>query len=86
MSQGEEETRELYSTTDFYTTAVLICKEYEIVKVTREKKDSKVRRFHFESTDELQDTIMKYMNGQLEGNLRKFRNSIETVRDLVHSG
>ncbi len=80
------EEQELYGTTDFYTTAVLISQKFEVKKITREGPDKRVKRFHFEDTPELRDTIMKYMNGALTGDLRNFRNSIENVKDLVHSG
>lgn len=80
------EKKELYSTTDFYTTAVLVYKKFEVKKITVDKQGGRVKRFHFENSDELQETIMSYMNSTLEGNLREFRNSIETVKDMVHSG
>lgn len=77
-----------YSTTDFYTTAVLVFKKFEVIRISTDKEKGKgrVKRFHFENTPELQETVMSYMNGKLEGNLRGFRNSIETVKDMVHSG
>jgi hypothetical protein len=78
-----EEKREIYRTTDFYTTAVLILKKFKIEKVTT--KEGRVKTFHFENTDELQETIMEYANGDLEGNIRDFRNAIENVKDMVHS-
>ena len=83
--------KELYSTTDFYTAALLICLKYEIKKVTRENPggsddpQGKVRRFYYEDTDELRADILEYMNGKKSGNLREFRDAIENVKDLVHS-
>lgn len=82
--------KEVYSTTDFYTAALLISLGYEILQVTREgkaDKDSKgrTRRFHFEDSEELQTDIMAYMNNKKQGLLRDFRDAIETVKDLVHS-
>ena len=79
-----EDTR--YSTTDFYTTAVLLLKKYKIKEITTEGPQKKVKRFWFEDSDELRAIIMEYMNGDLCENLRDFRNSIDTVKDLVHSG
>jgi len=81
-----------YSTTDFYTTAVLKTLKFEIIEITnhlpngKEDPDGRVKRFHFEDTPELRDVVMKYMNGTLEGNLRDMRNGIEAVKDMVHSG
>lgn len=75
-----------YVTSDFYTTAVLILSGFEVLEVTSHGPALKVKKFHFENTAELQEVIMSYMNGKLEGNIRAFRNSIETVKDMVHSG
>ena len=86
MSEHEDR----YTTTDFYTAALLICLDYEILEVSREGKADKdgkgrTRRFHFEDSPELQQDIMKYMNNKKSGLLRDFRDAIETVKDLVHS-
>ncbi len=75
-----------YSTTDFYTTAVLLAKDFEVIEVTNEGPGDRVKRFHFQDTGELRSTILSYMNRKLEGNLREFRDAIETVKDMVHSG
>ena len=75
-----------YVTSDFYTTAVLILNGFEVLEVTSHGPTLKVKRFHFKDTEKLQKVIMDYMNGKLEGNIRAFRNSIETVKDMVHSG
>lgn len=86
MSESER-----FTTTDFYTAALLVYCEYEILEVTREgppdKRDNlgKTRRFHFEPSDQLNEDIMNYRNGKKEGNLKKFKEAIETVKDLVHS-
>ena len=74
-----------YSTTDLYTTAVLLFSDFHIVKVTSHGDSGRVKRFHFEDSEELQNTILQYMNGTLHGDIRKFRNSIEVTKDLVHS-
>lgn len=82
---------EQYSTTDFYTAALLICLEYEIKKISRENSsgeevhNGRVRRFHFEDTPALRQDILEYMNGKKVGNLKNFKDAIETVKDLVHS-
>lgn len=86
MSESEE----LYTTTDFYTAALLICLGYEVRSVTREGKpdkdgQGKTRRFHFPNSEQLQQDRMAYMNNKKEGLLRDFRDAIETVKDLVHS-
>lgn len=88
MSDSREELNldEMYGTTDFYTTAVLIAHEFELKHVGTEGPGKKVKRFYFEDTPELRDIVMKYMNSQLDGNLRRFRNAIDTVKDMVHSG
>jgi len=75
-----------YTTTDFYTTAVLVLKKFEVLEIRAQGPNGKVKRFIFEDTQELRDTILSYMNGSMEGNLREFRNAIETVKDMVHSG
>jgi predicted secreted protein len=80
----EKSTNE-YSTTDFYTTAVLISQNFIVVEVTKEGHGGKVKRFHFKKTPELQKIVMDYINGKLEGNIRIFRNAIETVKDMVYS-
>ena len=79
MSENE------YATTDFYTTAVLIAQKFEVQSITTEGPAGKVKKFHFADTPALREAIMKYMNGTLTGNLREFRNAIETVKDMVHS-
>lgn len=75
-----------YTTTDFYTTAVLVLRKFEVLEIRAEGKNDKVKRFVFEDTTELRDTILSYMNGSINDNLREFRNAIETVKDMVHSG
>ena len=74
-----------YSTTDFYTTAVLISQDFPVIEVTKEGHGGKVKRFHFKQTPEVQKVVMDYINGKLEGNIRDFRNAIETVKDMVYS-
>jgi hypothetical protein len=82
---------DMYSTADFYTAALLICLRYEIVEVTREgvesRRDGKgrTRRFHFYDSKELRQDLMDYMNNKKVGNLRDYRDAIETVKELVHS-
>jgi hypothetical protein len=76
----------MYSTTDFYTTAVLIAQKFEVKQITTEGPGNRVKRFHFDDSAELKAVIMKYMNNTLSGNIREFRNAIETVKDMVHSG
>lgn len=73
-----------YSTTDFYTTAVLIAKEFEVVDITREGPANRVKRFWFDDTDELRNTIKDWLNGKVEGNYRVLKNAIESVKDAVH--
>ena len=80
-----ENTEHGYSTTDFYTTAVLISQEFQVTDVTREGHQGKVKRFHFDKTPDVQEVVMSYINGKLEGNIRSFRNAIETVKDMVYS-
>ena len=75
-----------YSTTDFYTTAVLIAKKFQVENVTSEGPNGKIKKFHFTDSEVLRDVVKLYMNRQLEGNIRDFRDAIETVKDLVHSG
>jgi len=75
-----------YTTTDFYTTAVLVLKKFEVLEIRAEGKNDKVKRFVFNDTPELRETILSYMNGTVTDNLREFRNAIETVKDMVHSG
>jgi len=77
---------EQYTTTDFYTTAVLVLKKFEVLEIRAEGKNDKVKRFVFTDTPELRETILSYMNGTVVDNLREFRNAIETVKDMVHSG
>jgi hypothetical protein len=81
----EESAPKLYSTTDFYTTAVLICQNFAVENVTTEGPSGKVKRFHFRDTSELRDVIRRYINGQLQGDLRSFKNAIEATKDLIHS-
>jgi hypothetical protein len=75
----------MYSTTDFYTTAVLITCGFKIKEVTSEGPEKRVKRFSFEDSTQLRDTVLAYTNGVLTGNLRGMRNSIEIVKDLVHA-
>ena len=80
-----------YTTTDFYTAALLVSQKYEIVEVTREGQKSdkdglgRTRRFHFVDSPELQKDIMDFMNNKKTGLLRDYRDAIETIKDLVHS-
>lgn len=75
-----------FSTTDFYMTAILIAHKYEVKKISSEGGGGKLKRFTFDDSEELRALILKYMNRNLEGNLRDFRDAIETVKDMVHSG
>ncbi len=77
---------EIYTTTDLYTTAVLISKKFPIINVSVEGPNKKVKRFHFLDTPELKAVVLEYMNRSLQGNIREFRDAIETVKDVVHSG
>jgi len=80
-----------YSTRDFNTAALLVFCEYEILEVTREgtpdSRDGKgkTRVFHFEDSPQLQKDILDYRNGKKEGNLRKYKEATDIVKDLVHS-
>lgn len=82
---------ELYSTTDFYTAALLICCDYDVQKVTREngggEEDPRGRvcRFWFSESPELRQDILSFTNGKKDGSLKKFKEAIETVKDLIHS-
>lgn len=88
MSESESDR---FTTTDFYTAALLVYCNYEILKVTREghedKRDGlgKTRRFHFDESDQLNKDIMDFRNGKKIGNLRKFKEAIECTKDLVHT-
>lgn len=78
-----------FSTTDFYTIAILLYTEYEMLEITHEgpkgkDKQGRVKRFHFEDSPELRETIRLYINSKIDGNLRKFCNAIETVKNMVH--
>ncbi len=84
MSDKKEKVE--YTTTDFYTTAILVLHKFEVLEIRAEGQSKKVKRFVFEDTDVLREKILSYMNGAMEGNLRDFRNAIETVKDMVHSG
>ena len=75
-----------YTTTDFYTTAILVLLKFEVLEIRAEGASGKVKRFVFKDVPELRETILSYMNGTMEGNLRDFRNAIETIKDMVHSG
>lgn len=74
-----------YSTTDFYTTAVLISQKFQVLYVSKKGTTGKVKCFHFDNTPLVQKAIMNYINGNLEGNIKEFRNALETVKDMVHS-
>ena len=84
--------REEYTTTDFYTAALLMCLGYELLETRSEGHNGqpdprgRTKRFCFEDSKELRAHILSYMNSKLEGNLRNFRDSIEKVKDIVHSG
>lgn len=75
-----------YNTTDFYITAMLIAEDYEVLEITKEGPENRVKRFHFEESKELRSKVLKYMNGNLSGSYKKFKQAIETVKDMVHSG
>lgn len=74
-----------YTTTDFYTTAVLISKKFIVTQVSTEGPGKKVKRFHFTDSQDLRQVVLSYMNRVLEGNIREFRDAIEIVKDMVHS-
>ena len=75
-----------YSTTDFYITALLLSLNYEVLEVTSGDLNKRVKTFHFEDSENLRAQVLKFMNGSLEGNLKAFKDSIETVKVMVHSG
>jgi hypothetical protein len=75
----------LFGTTDFYTSALLICLGYDIIKITSEGQGGRVKKFHFEDSEKLRADILDYMNRKKTGNLRDFRDAIERIKDLVHS-
>ena len=85
MDEIQENIKDLYSTTDFYTTAMLISQDFIVKKVTKEGPSGKVKRFHFLKTPQVQEIVMSYVNGNLEGNIRSFKNAIDTVKDMVYS-
>ena len=74
---------EMYETTDFYTCAVLISCGFEVKQI--ENKQGNTKKFFFEDTGPLRETILKYMNGALDGNLRTFKNAINATKDMIHS-
>jgi len=74
-----------YSTTDFYTTAMLISQDFIVTEVTKEGPSNKVKRFHFSENSKIRSVVMNYVNGNLQGNIKDFKNAIETVKDMVYS-
>ena len=82
---GEKDLESQYSTTDFYTTAMLISQNFTVLHVTKEGPNGKVKRFYFDKTPEVKEVVMSYVNGKLNGNVRDFKNAIETVKDMVYS-
>lgn len=70
-----------YTTTDLYTVAVLVSQGYPIEEV---RGDSR-KKFVFKDNEQLRTCIRDFMNGALKGDLRNFKNAIETVKDLLHS-
>lgn len=74
-----------YSSTDFYTAAVLISQGFEVLDVTPLQTNQSTKVFHFEETEELHRIRKAYANGKLEGNIKVFKNAIETVKDYIHS-
>ena len=81
-----KDSQKFYMTTDFYTTAVLKLYKFDVLEIRQEGASGKVKRFVFEDTEELRKVVLSYMNSNAEGNLREFRNAIESVKDMVHSG
>ena len=75
----------LFSTTDFYATAVLISKGHKVAKVESHHRDSKIKVFFFKKTPAISNLLMSYANGDLAGNIREFKNAIDTVKELVHN-
>ena len=71
-----------FSTSDLYTSAVLLCLDHRITDITAE---GKIKTFHFENTEELNRDVFDYVNGKKLGNLRDFRDAIERVKDLIHA-
>ena len=74
----------MFSTKDFYITAVLLTKGFEIKSIDTEGFNKKIKRFAFDDTPELQEVVRMYTNARLEGNLKDFKNAIETVKELCH--
>ena len=79
-----EEVKE-YSTTDFYITAMLLSQNFKLRHIKNEGDSKRIKRFFFEDSDKLNTSIIDYSNGSLTGNIRGFRQSIDIVKDLVHS-
>jgi len=75
----------MYITGDLYTTAVLLLKGFDIQEVSSHGPEGRIKKFHFNDCPELQQVLMDYMNGKVEGNIRDFRNKVENVKDLIHN-
>ena len=77
--------QEIYTTTDFYTAAVLISQGFNIVDTTLLDSNIKTKVFHFENTRLLQEIRKSYIDGKLVGNIRQFKNAVEEIKDRLHS-
>jgi hypothetical protein len=86
LNMGKENTAAAsFNSTDFYIVAMLVSQGFPIINIGNEGRDGKVKRFHFVDTEELRAAILKYTNGILEGNIKGFKNSIESIKDILHS-
>jgi transcriptional regulator with AAA-type ATPase domain len=72
-----------YTTSDFYVTAMLISQKFTVENVDGSNPKRKV--FTFKDSKELREAIKNYMNGTLVGNLREFKNAIESTKDYLHN-
>jgi hypothetical protein len=73
----------LFGTTDFYTICVLLATGSKVDKIATEGERGQIKRFFFENTESLQDTLLKHSNGTLSLPSLDLINAIDNVKRML---
>ncbi len=85
-SSNTDPTLEDFSTTDIYLASVLKTAGFPLLKMTsRYRKNSTGGIFHFPNSEKIQETAMKYLNGDLRLDPRALFETWKTLKALAAS-
>jgi hypothetical protein len=72
-----------FSTTDLYSICVLKAAGFKWLSIVDEVNRRNIKRFHFEDTEELRETLDQHSNGELLLSTLDLINAIENVKRIV---